>query len=98
MKILCVLGKHNYGNPARGEGYEYVNFLPALRNLGHQVVFFESFARDAYRDFAELNRSLLETVESEKPDVVLCVLLGYEVWLETLQLIRAGSNAILINW
>lgn len=98
MKILCVLGKHNYGNPARGEGYEYVNFLPALRNLGHQVVFFESFARDAYQDFADLNRQLLEVVESEKPDVILCVLLGYEVWLETLQMIRAGSNAILINW
>ncbi len=98
MKILCVLGEHNYGNPSRGEGYEYVNFLPALRNLGHQVIFFESFNRKAYRDFAELNRKFLEKVHAEKPDIILCVLLGYEIWLETLQLVREGTHSILLNW
>ena len=98
MKILCALGEHNYGDPARGEGYEYVNFLPALRNLGHHVVFFESFNRNLYRDFADLNRKFLEKVQAEKPDIVLCVLLSYEIWLETLQLVREGTNAILINW
>lgn len=98
MKILCVFGRYNYGDPARGEGYEYVNFLPEFRSLGHEVVFFESFSRNAYRDFADLNRQFLETVQAETPDVILCVLLGYEIWLETLELIRSGSNAILINW
>lgn len=98
MKILCVLGEHNYGDPARGECYEYVNFLPALRNLGHQAVFFESFNRNTYRDFADLNRQFLEKVQAEKPDIILCVLLGYEIWMETLQLAREGSNAILVNW
>jgi spore maturation protein CgeB len=98
MKILCVLGQHNYGDPARGEGYEYSNFLPALRRLGHEVIHFESFARDGYLDFADLNYRLLERVQAEKPDVILCVLLGYEIWLETLDLIRSGSHAILINW
>lgn len=98
MKILCILGEHNYGDPARGECYEYVNFLPALRNLGHQVIFFESFNRNSYRGFADLNRQFLEKVQAEKPDIILCVLLGYEIWLETLQLVREGTNAILINW
>lgn len=98
MKILCVLGEHNYGNPARGECYEYVNFLPALRNLGHEVIFFESFNRNAYNDFSDLNLKFLEKIECEKPDVILCVLLGYEIWLETLQLVRDGTSAVLINW
>jgi spore maturation protein CgeB len=98
MKILCVLGKHNYGNPARGEGYGYVNFLPALRRLGHEVVFFESQNRSAYRDFADQNRQFLERVQAESPDIILCVLLGYEIWIETLELVRSCSNAILINW
>lgn len=98
MKILCVLGEHNYGDPSRGEGYEYVNFLPALRNLGHQVVFFESFNRNSYSDFADLNRKFLEKVQVEVPDIILCVLLGYEIWIETLQLVREGTNAIIINW
>jgi len=98
VKILCALGRHNYGNPARGEGYEYVNFLPALRNMGHEVIFFESFSRDDYSGFVQLNKKLLEVVQLEDPDVVLCVLLGYEIWLETLQMIRATSRSVLINW
>ncbi len=98
MKILCVLGEYNYGDPSRGGCYEYVNFLPALRNLGHEVLFFESFNRASYRDFPDLNRKFLQKVEAEQPDIILCVLLGYELWLETLQLARAGSHAVIINW
>ncbi len=98
MKILCVLGEHNYGDPSRGEGYEYVNFLPALRNLGHEIVFFESLDRSRYRDFADLNRRFLETVQTERPDIIFCVLLLYELWQETLQLVRKYSDALLVNW
>jgi len=42
MKTLCVFGQHNYGDPGRGLGYEYTNFIQALKNLGYEVVFFES--------------------------------------------------------
>jgi len=97
MNILCVFGRHAYGDPSRGEGYEYVNFLPAWRRLGHQVSFFESFSRDPYTDFASLNRALLRRVEETAPDVVFCVLMQYEVWCETLRLIR-GTGALLVNW
>jgi len=98
VNILCVLGEHNYGNPARGAGYEYVNFIPSLRRLGHDVSHFESFSRVAFHSFAELNGKLLERVKAERPDMIFFVLLGYEVWLETLALIREGSDAILVNW
>ena len=97
MRILCVFGRHNYGDPARGEGYEYSNFLPALRNLGHEVQLFDSFSRIPYSDFAALNKALLESAESFRPDVVFCVLMGYEVWLETLDLIHA-TGTYLVNW
>jgi hypothetical protein len=97
MKILCVFGEHNYGDPSRGQGYEFSNFLPALRNLGHELAFFDSFSRSHYSNFAELNRSLLGKVDSFQPDMVFCVLMGYEVWSETLTLIR-NSGARLVNW
>jgi len=97
MNILCVFGEHAYGDPARGEGYEYVNFLPALRRLGHRVSFFESFSREPYADFAGLNRALLKKVEETSPDVVFCVLMQYEVWIETMRLIRQ-SGSLLVNW
>ncbi|ULA64993.1 MAG: hypothetical protein LZF86_190288 [Nitrospira sp.] len=97
MNILCVFGQHAYGDPARGEGYEYANFLPAFRRLGHKVSFFESFAREPYADFAALNRELLRRVEEFSPDIVFCVLMQYEVWVESMRLIRR-TGALLVNW
>lgn len=98
MKILCVFGEHNYGDPQRGRGYEYSNFLPALERLADEIVFFDSFSRIIYKDFADLNRRFLETVVCEKPDVIFCVLMGYELWMETIDLVRANCNTVLINW
>lgn len=97
MKILTVLGEHNYGDPRRSQGYEYTNFLPALRALGHELAFFESFHRGRYADFAELNRALLLAVEREQPQIILFVLMGYEVWLETLETLRRAGKT-LVNW
>ncbi len=96
--MLCVFGRHNHGDPTRGESYEYANFVPALKRLGHEVSFFDSWSKSAYTDFAALNRRLLETVESLGPDVILVVLLNYEIWLETLGIIRKNCRASLINW
>ena len=98
MKILCVFGQYNYGDPQRGLGYEYCNFIPALKELGHDIVFFESLNKSCYSDFADMNRQLLQMVEREKPDIIFCVLMTYEIWMETLQLIREGSEAALIHW
>ncbi len=97
MKVLCVFGEHNYGRPERGQSYEYRNFLPALRKLGLEVTFFESWDRSRHPDFCALNRDLLARVEADRPDVVFFVLLGYEIWLETLQLIRK-TGVLVMNW
>ena len=98
MKILCVLGRHAYGDAARGEGYEHANFLPTLAALGHETHVFDSLDRTAYRDFAELNKALLSRVEALRPDAILCVLMHYEIWLESLDMVRARCPAPIINW
>jgi spore maturation protein CgeB len=97
MRVLCVFGRHNYGDPARGEGYEYSNFLPALRALGHDVHHFESWDRSAHADFAALNTALLDRVDALRPDLLFCVLMGYEVWTETLRALRSTGLPVL-NW
>jgi spore maturation protein CgeB len=98
MKILCVFGEHNYGDPSRGQGYEYANFIPALRRLGHEVAFFESLNKTRYSGFPDLNRSFLSAIERERPDVVLCVLMAYELWTETLEMAKEIGRAFFINW
>lgn len=98
MKVLCVFGQHNYGDPERGLGYEYANFIPALKNLGHEVVFFESLNKAVYADYVDMNRQFLRMVERENPDIIFCVFMTYEIWLETLALVREGSEAALFHW
>jgi spore maturation protein CgeB len=98
VKVLCVLGRHAYGDPARGEGYEHANFLPALAALGHETHVFDSLDRTAYRDFAELNEAFLSRVEAVRPDAILCVLMHYEIWLESLDRVRARYRVPIINW
>jgi len=98
MKILCALSHHAYGDPKRGENYDYVNFLPAFRELGHEVDFFDTGDRTHYRDFADLNMALLARVVKFRPDVMFCVLMHYEIWFETLDLIRANSPVLVVNW
>jgi len=98
MKILCVFGKFQYGDPTRGVGTEYAAFVPALRRLGHEVVHFDLWDRALYQDFRELNVSLLNTVELERPDVMLAVPMHYEIWLETLQVIKARGDVATVCW
>ncbi len=98
MRVLCVWGQYNYGDPNRGEGYEYANFTPALRRLGHEILFFDNWDRTRYRSFADLNQALLETVEQHRPDVVLAVQIHFEIWLETWQILRDSGIAATINW
>lgn len=98
MKILCVFGEHNYGNPARGLSYEYANFLPALRALGNEIFHFESWNRSRYRSFTELNYALLHAVETIQPDLLFGVLMHYEIWSETIYEIRKRCQVSAINW
>lgn len=98
MKVLCVFGEHQYGDPARGIGTEYAAFMPALKRLGHEVIHFESWNRTRYQDFRELNRALLKTIEQQRPDVMLAVQMNYEIWLETLEIIKARRDVATVCW
>lgn len=98
MKILCVLSKFAYGKPERGENYDYVHFLPAFERMGHEVSLFDTGDRESYGDFAELNAALLDHVARFRPDVIFSVLMHYEIWIETLDLVRKESPSVIINW
>jgi spore maturation protein CgeB len=98
MKVLCVFGRNNYGDARRGESYEYANFVPALRRLGHEVLFLDSLDRSARSGFPELNEALLSIVDHDRPDVILSALMLYEIWLETWEILRDSAMVATVNW
>jgi spore maturation protein CgeB len=98
MKVLCVFGKYQYGDSARGIGTEYAAFVPALERIGHEVIHFDSWKKSRFANYAELNQALLEVVEQERPDIMMTVQRDYEIWLETLQIIQARRDVATISW
>lgn len=98
MHVLCVFSQYNYGLYSRGEGYEYTNFIPALRRLGHEVTFFETWDRTKYHDFRALNQDFLQTVAEVQPQVIFAVQTHYEIWLETWKTIRDSAISATVNW
>ncbi len=98
MKVLCVLGRYQYGRAALGEGIEYTAFLPALRRLGHEALHFESWDRAAFTSYAALNSRLMDCVRHERPGVLLAVQRDCEVWIETLDAIRELGTTATVAW
>jgi len=98
MKILCAFGRYQYGASYRGTSTEYAAFLPAFKNLGHKVLFFELWDKSDYTNYADLNCKLIDILVQEKPDVMFTVPMHYEIWLETLNLIKTYINTITICW
>jgi spore maturation protein CgeB len=98
MKILIALGKYQYGDKCRGIGTEYDAFIPALENLNHAIIHFELWNKDKYKSYADLNLALLRTIAKEKPDILLAVPMNYEIWLETLSIIRKYTATTTICW
>ena len=84
--------------PDLGIGTEYAAFIPALKNLGFHVSHFESWDRSIYSNYAELNKSLIKTIERKSPDLMLVVQMHYEIWIETLSLIRERTNVRTVCW
>ncbi len=98
MKILCVFSKYQYGEHTRGIATEYAAFIPAVKRLGYEVIHFDSWDKKLYTDYAQMNQALLQTVEQEKPDVMLTIQRDYEIWLETLQIIQERGDVATISW
>jgi spore maturation protein CgeB len=98
MKVLCAFSRYQYGRPDLGVGIEYAQLYRTLERMGHELVHFETRDRSKYRDFADLNVALLETVERERPDILFAVQVHYELWTETLDILRNRGDVATVNW
>lgn len=98
MKILCVFGKHQYGDTSRGLSTEYFSFIPAFEALGYEVFHFDSLDSSLYDDYADLNSKFLSFIDEVRPNIIFAVTLGYEIWMEVWDIVRQKSDAVRIHW
>ncbi|HET9792697.1 MAG TPA: glycosyltransferase [Candidatus Angelobacter sp.] len=98
MKVLCAFSQYNYGVKVRGTSIEYEAFVPAIRNLGHDVLFVDTWDNETFPDYGSLNRTLLQKARQFLPDLVFTVHRDYEIWTETLLAIANECPAAIATW
>jgi spore maturation protein CgeB len=98
MRILYVAMRYDYGQPEQGDSFEHCNFFDSLRNLGHDVLYFDLMTILAERGREAMNRRLHEIAKSERPAVMFTVLFGEELEKETVRRISDLPDTTTVNW
>lgn len=98
MNILYVAPKFDYGDQSRGFSFEHHNFYDTLRQMGHDIVYFDFLTEYQQRGKAEMNARLYDVVRSEKPDLLFCVLFSNELDIGTMTRISREANTTTYNW
>lgn len=74
LRLLYVAPTYDYGNPARGYGYEENHFLPALAGLGFDLIRFDSLTLVRRLGPKVAGELLVELAFRFRPDAAFCVL------------------------
>jgi len=98
MRILYVAMKYDYGDPARGHGFEHYNFFDALHNMGHDILYFDFMGLLKQYGRAAMNSRLREVAKAEKPDLLFSALFKEEIDRRTMRAISDGGDTVTVNW
>jgi spore maturation protein CgeB len=99
LKVLFVSLRWDYGDPSRGNSFEYENLWDALRRIdGIEARFFGFDEAAASVGPSGMNDELLRVAQEWKPDLVFCFLFKKEIQPETLQRLRALPGVTTLNW
>lgn len=98
MLILYVAMKYDYGRPEQGHSFEHYNFYDALVHMGHDILYFDfpSLLDKHGRD--GMNRRLRDVAQSERADLLFCVLFREELDQDIVREVSETSATITFNW
>ena len=98
MDILYVVFQYEYGNPARGFGYEHINFYDTMVRMGHNVAYFDYVELAQQLGRRAMNRRLWEMVEADKPALLFGVVQGEVVDRIVMRRISEKTDTVTLNW
>ena len=98
LSVLLVALVDDYGDPARGDSYEKINFLYSLRGMGHRVTSFDPCREIRNGGKIEANRRLIKIVDAEMPDVLLFVPFEDQIDPGTLNWVTSHTKTITAAW
>lgn len=98
MRILYVAMAYDYGDPARGPGFEETNFRSALEGMGHELVAYDFKERARVVGNDAMRSELVAVAAETKPDVAFFCLFTDELDPKAIKGVRRAGGAPTINW
>jgi spore maturation protein CgeB len=99
VRVLFASLRFDYGDPSRGDSFEYENLWDALRRTdGIDARFFGTDEQSVARGQEGMNTELLRVASEWQPDLVFCFLLRDELHPETLAALREIDGVTTLNW
>jgi len=95
-KIICALPKFSYGIQNRDYSTEYQSFYPEIKKKFNNTIYFNTLDRDI--SIEDMNKKFLEICLKFKPDYIFMSLANYEIYIETLVMIKKSIKTVLLNW
>jgi len=96
MKIQTVLLKYDYGKKERGESLEKIGIFPGILKAADEVIPFWIEDNGYPYDMVGLQKNILEFTEKTKPDIIIFILMEYEISLNTIE--ELSKKYITVNW
>jgi spore maturation protein CgeB len=98
MLILYAGMKYDYGKREQGYSFEHYNFYDSLRNMGHDILYFDfmTLMQDHSKEW--MNRRLREIAKTEKPQLMFTALFTDELEPSVLREISENTETTTLNW
>ncbi|MDH5190212.1 MAG: glycosyltransferase [Gammaproteobacteria bacterium] len=98
MKVIFVAPLIDYGDASRGMSFEAETLLPVFREYFDIVITYDVLSIFNKYGKNEANDRFIKMVDTEKPELVFCVLFEDEITTDTLDYIKSKDDTILVNW
>jgi len=96
IKIICALPKYSFGVQDRDYSTEYQSFYPEIKKKFENTLFFNTLDKGV--SIEKMNKNFLDLCLKFKPDFIFMSLANYEIYIETIVLIKKKIKTILLNW
>lgn len=98
LRIVYVALAYDYGDPARGRSFEHWNFYDSLRQMGHEIIYFDYPSILGKLGKRAMNLALWEVVRKERPDVLFFVPFNDEINPRVLDRITRETKTVTAAW
>lgn len=98
LRVLFAAPLHDYGQPERGLSFEYFNFYEPLRDMGHEVQFFDTAGVLQRCGRPGASARLMEAVSALSPDVFFVFMFQDELDPVVVSEISRSSDTTTLAW